>query len=129
MDVSSADPTIPRKVLIADDERVIADTLRTILNQNGFEAIAVYDGQEAIEAARAWPPEIFLSDVVMPGLNGIEAAIRISKMIPACHVVLFSGNIGTPDLRREAALLGNDFDFLQKPVHPDELLAHLRAIL
>jgi DNA-binding response OmpR family regulator len=128
MDLSSADPIIPRKVLIADDERVIADMLRTILEHNGFEAVAVYDGQDAIDAARVWPPGIFLSDVVMPGLNGIEAAVRICKMIPACHVVLFSGNIATPDLRREASLLGNDFETLQKPVHPDELLERLRAI-
>jgi DNA-binding response OmpR family regulator len=128
MDLSSADQIIARKVLIADDERVIADTLRTILEHNGFEAVAVYDGQDAIDAARVWPPEIFLSDVVMPGLNGIEAAVRISTMVPTCRVLLFSGNIGTPDLRHEARLLGNDFEFLQKPLHPDELLERLRAI-
>lgn len=127
MDPSSADRS-QRRVLVADDECVIADTLRTILNHNGFEAAGFYGGQAAIDLARVWPPDIFLTDVVMPGMNGIEAAIRIQEMIPACHVVLFSGNIGTPDLRHEAHLLGHDFEVLQKPVHPDELLERLRTL-
>lgn len=117
-----------RRVLVADDERVIADTLQKILNQNGFEAVAVYGGQDAVDAVREWLPDIFLADVVMPAMNGIEAAIRILRMIPECRVLLISGNIQTPDLRREAQLLGNDFEWVQKPIHPEELLERLRAL-
>jgi CheY-like chemotaxis protein len=116
------------KVLIADDERVIADTLRTILNQTGFEAAVAYDGQDAIDVARVWKPDIFLSDVVMPGMSGIQAAIEICKMIPACRVLLFSGNASTPDLQRDASLRGHHFSILQKPVPPIELIERLRAI-
>jgi PleD family two-component response regulator len=71
------DPRV--KVLVADDERVIADTLRAILNQNGFEAASAYGGQDAVDMARVWPPDILLTDVTMPGLNGIESAIQIVK--------------------------------------------------
>jgi DNA-binding response OmpR family regulator len=117
------------KVLIADDERLIADTLQVILNKNGFAAATAYDGQAAIDTARVWQPDIFLSDVVMPGLNGIEAAIRICNMIPECHVVLFSGQAATTDLLHEAGLQGYRFEILHKPIAPVELLAHLWSTL
>ena len=114
------------KVLIADDEELIADTLRKILNGSGFDATAVYNGQHAVDVVRVWHPDIFLSDVMMPGLNGIEAAILVSRMAPACRIVLFSGNSGTADLRLEAHAQGYDFQFIEKPMHPRDLLAHLR---
>ena len=135
MDSSSEDqnpqnrsPRGMQRVLVADDEHVIADTLRTILHQSGFEAVAVYDGQDAVDTVRVWPPDIFLTDVMMPGVNGIEAAIRVRKMIPTCHVLLFSGDIGTRDLRHKAHLVGNDFEMIDKPIHPNDLLVRLRAL-
>jgi CheY-like chemotaxis protein len=65
-----------RKVLIVDDERVIADTLAIILNQHGYEASAAYSGNEAVEKARAVQPDLIISDVIMQDMNGIEAAIH-----------------------------------------------------
>jgi CheY-like chemotaxis protein len=113
------------RVLIADDEPIIADTLQLILAQKGFEAAAVYDGRRAVDKARGWRPDIFLTEVVMPDLNGIEAAVLIVRMVPACQILLFSGNADGPDLWHEAYVQGYDFPILQKPVSPDELIAHL----
>jgi len=59
------------KVLVADDERVIADTLAIILNQSGFEATAVYNGEKAVETARTLRPDMVISDVIMTDMNGI----------------------------------------------------------
>ena len=70
------------KVLVADDERVIADTLAIILNQSGFEATAVYNGEKAVEAARIIRPDMLISDVIMTDMNGIDAAITIRGMLP-----------------------------------------------
>ncbi len=117
------------RVLVADDECIIADTLKTILDRNGFEVKAVYSGEESVAVAEVWPPDIFLTDVVMPGLNGIDAAIRISGMLPACQVLLFSGQAATNDLLIDARLRGYSFEILLKPVPPAELLARLRAVL
>jgi CheY-like chemotaxis protein len=114
-------------VLIADDERIIADTLGMILNQNGFEAATVYGGQKAVETARVFHPDVFLADVVMPGMSGIEAAIQISSMIPGCRVVLLSGQAATIDLLRDARVRGHDFEVLLKPIHPNQLLDRLRV--
>ena len=73
---SNGQPSKPR-VLVVDDERVIADTLAIILNQNGFDASAVYTGTAAVDRARETKPDLIISDVIMPDMNGIEAAIRI----------------------------------------------------
>ncbi len=115
------------KVLVVDDERVIADTLAIILNQSGFDASAVYTGTAAVERARSVRPDLIISDVIMPDMNGIEAAINIRKFLPECKILLFSGQAATADLLEAARSQGHEFEILAKPVHPQDLLAKLRG--
>jgi DNA-binding response OmpR family regulator len=115
------------KVLVADDERVIADTLAIILNQSGFEATAVYTGEKAVEMARTLQPDMLISDVIMTDLNGIDAAIKIRELLPTCKILLFSGQAATADLLDRARVQGHEFEILAKPVHPQDLLARLRG--
>ncbi len=115
------------KVLVVDDERVIADTLAIILNQHGYDASAVYTGNAAVERARSLSPDLIISDVIMPDINGIEAAIRIRKFLPSCKILLFSGQAATADLLETARMQGHEFEILAKPVHPQDLLAKLRG--
>lgn len=114
------------KVLVVDDERVIADTLAIILNQHGFDASAVYTGTSAVERARIIAPDLIISDVIMPDMNGIEAAIQIRSFLPRCKILLFSGQAATADLLESARAQGHEFEILAKPVHPQDLLAKLR---
>jgi len=111
---------------VVDDERVIADTLSIILNQNGYEATAVYSGIAAVDRARELKPELVISDVIMQDMNGIEAAIRIREILPNCKILLFSGQAATADLLERARTQGHEFEILAKPVHPQDLLAKLR---
>jgi CheY-like chemotaxis protein len=115
------------KVLVVDDERVIADTLAIILNQHGFDALAVYTGTGAVEEARNLQPDLIISDVIMPDMDGIEAAIRIRGFLPKCKILLFSGQAATADLLESARARGHEFEILAKPVHPQDLLAKLRG--
>ena len=117
-----------RRVLILDDEQIIANTLALILNRSGFDARAVYSGEAAIEAARELSPDVLISDVIMQGMTGIEAAIRISEIVPHCHVILFSGQATTSDLLERAQASGHHFELLVKPVHPRALLDRLNKI-
>lgn len=122
MQASTAKP----KVLIADDERVIADSLAMILNQCGFEARPVYSGEKALEMAQSFLPDMLISDVIMADLNGIEAAIRIRALLPKIKILLFSGQAATADLLEKARSQGYEFEILAKPVHPQDLLNRLR---
>lgn len=115
------------KVLVADDERVIADTLAIILNQSGFDATAVYSGEKAVEMAKSLQPDMLISDVIMTDLNGIDAAIKIRELLPTCKILLFSGQAATADLLDRARVQGHEFEILAKPVHPQDLLARLRS--
>jgi CheY-like chemotaxis protein len=115
------------KVLVVDDERVIADTLAIILNQHGYDAFAVYTGNAAVERARSLSPDLIISDVIMPDMNGIEAAICIRAFLPACKILLFSGQAATQDLLEDARAQGHEFEILAKPVHPQDLLAKLQS--
>lgn len=115
------------KVLVADDEHLIADSLAMILNQSGYDARAVYSGEQAVEMAESFQPNMLISDVVMGEMTGIDAAVAVRKKLPACKILLFSGQAATAELLRDARADGYDFELLQKPVHPGDLLAKLQA--
>ncbi len=115
------------RVLVADDEQVIANTLAIILNQAGFEARAVYSGEKVIEALDTFHPDMLISDVIMTGMTGIEAAIQTRAKLPTCKILLFSGQAATADLLERARSQGHEFEILAKPVHPTDLLAKLRG--
>lgn len=116
------------RILIADDEQNIADTLQIILSQQGFEVVVAYDGKTAIEKMRQSSPQIFLCDVIMPEINGVEVAIQVRAILPECRIVLFSGQAGVNDLLKEARARGHEFELLLKPIHPSELINHLRSL-
>ncbi len=115
------------KVLVVDDEQLIADTLAIILNQHGFDALAVYTGIGAVEQARSIRPDLIISDVIMPDMDGIQAAINIRQFLPHCKILLFSGQAATANLLEEARQRGHEFEILAKPVHPQDLLAKLKG--
>jgi CheY-like chemotaxis protein len=116
------------RVLIADDERIIANTLALILSARGFEAQAVYSGEMAIESAVEMKPDVLICDVILGGISGIEVAIRVSKLQPACKVVLLSGQAATADLLERAEAEGHRFEILAKPIHPNALLEYLARL-
>lgn len=119
--------TAKPRVLVADDEQVIANTLAIILNQHGFDAHAVYSGEKAVEAIDSFQPDMLISDVIMTGMTGIEAAIIARTRLPKCKILLFSGQASTADLLEKARAQGHEFEILAKPVHPTDLLAKLRS--
>jgi DNA-binding response OmpR family regulator len=114
------------RVLVADDERVIADTLAAILNHGGFEARAAYTSEQGLEIAHTFRPDLLISDVIMDGISGIQAAVRIKTMFPDIRVFLLSGQTATPELLEKENAGGLGFEILTKPVHPGELISRLR---
>jgi DNA-binding response OmpR family regulator len=116
-------------VLVVDDERVIADTLTAILARNGIAAMAAYDGRTALEIARVIPPDLLLTDVVMPDMSGIDLAIAMKQAVPDCKILLFSGQAATVDLLAAERDAGRDFAIIAKPIHPTDLLARVSECL
>ena len=96
-------------VMVVDDESSIADTLSEILSRSGYAAVTAYDGDSALETALLVPPEMLISDVVLPGMNGIDLAITIKRIFPDCKIILFSGQASTADLLAAANRDGHQF--------------------
>jgi DNA-binding NtrC family response regulator len=115
-------------VFVVDDEAVIVSTLVAILNQSQFKATAFVNPLKALEVAKEKAPDLLISDVVMPGMNGIDLAIQVKALRPDCKVLLFSGNAATSHLLDSAKDAGHNFTLLAKPIHPTELLAALKAL-
>ena len=99
-----------------------------VLNAAGFEASALYSGEAGIALARGISFEFLASGVVMPHMNGIEAAIQICKLFPNCKVLLVSGDNDASALRKDAQSRGYKFEILPKPVHPLELFRALYSV-
>ena len=123
-----SDQRAPFRVFVVDDEFIIASTLATILQRNGFDAVSFTDPLEALLAANEQAPELLITDVVMPALSGIDLAIRVRELSPQCKVLLFSGQAATANLLEAARVNGHDFELLSKPIHPTDLLRKIRNV-
>ena len=118
-----------RRVLIVDDELAIADSLTQIFINAGYSARAAYDAESALALVPEFAPELAIIDVFLPGMNGIDLAIRLRADYPECRLSLFSGASGSSDLLQEALRNGHEFRILPKPIHPLELLGVVSEML
>ncbi len=114
-----------KTVLVVDDERLIADTMTEILKRSGFHAFCAYDGQSALELAIQTNPDVVVTDVVMPRMNGVQLGIAIRKALPSAEVILLSGQAGITDIVDRGRRDGYSFELIAKPVHPERLLQRL----
>jgi CheY-like chemotaxis protein len=122
-------PTARRRVFVVDDETTIASTLALILNSHGFDAVPFTDPLDALYAAEMNCPDLLLTDVMMPQLNGVDLAVQFKAIHPACKVLLFSGNVETTQLMEVGRQKGHTFEVLAKPVHPADLITTIQTML
>jgi DNA-binding NtrC family response regulator len=115
-------------IFVVDDEYIIASTLATILQRNGFDASFFTEPLAVLPAARLKAPDLLITDVVMPVLSGIDLAIAVRLEFPECKVLLFSGQAATANLLEAARLKGYDFELLSKPIHPTEFLKRIKNV-
>ena len=107
------------KVLLVDDDEAIREVLSLSIADLGYEVASAGSGREALELCRSFAPSIVLTDIKMPGMDGIELLSRIKALDPEIEVIMISGHgdmeLAIESLKRQA------LDFLTKPVR-DELL-------
>ena len=111
-----------KRVLIVDDEHVIASTLTIIFSNAGYSARAAHSAEEALPLIAEWNPQVVILDVRLPGMNGVDLAMRLKVECPHCNVLLFSGDNSVADLLESARKQGHHFDLLAKPVPPSHFL-------
>jgi DNA-binding response OmpR family regulator len=113
-------------VLVADDEPRITRLVSLVLQPDGFRVVTANSGEDALRKAEEIKPDVVLLDIVMPGIDGIEAMRRLRESGPV-PVILLTAKGSTADKAR-GLNLGAD-DYVAKPFHPEELAARVRAVL
>src|SRR5260370_42151361 len=84
-----------QRVLVVDDDRLVADTLTLIFAKNGFDAKAAYSADQALHCAREFIPHLLLADVTLPGKDGLALVHHITRHLPACRIILLTGFYST----------------------------------
>lgn len=115
------------RILLVDDEEAILQTMRSILETEGYAVETASGGREAIELFRNAPCDVALCDVKMQGMDGIELLVALREITPELPVIMISGH-GTIDTAVEALKKGA-YDYIQKPLDLNRLLVSLRNAL
>jgi two-component system, OmpR family, KDP operon response regulator KdpE len=115
-----------RRILIVDDEPQITRVLRTSLDAHGYDLRVANDGDTALQIARDWPPDLMITDLSMPVMDGLELCRRFRLKSNAPIIVLSVK--GEERVKVQALDAGAD-DYVTKPFGISELLARVRANL
>ena len=115
------------KVLIIEDEVLLANSLKTLLGSKGFEVEAVYDGETGTEYAELGIYDLLILDVMMPGMNGYEVARTVRARRCSTPILMLTARSALED-RIEGLNAGADY-YLTKPFDSRELLACVNALL
>jgi CheY-like chemotaxis protein len=118
------------RILVVDDETLIADTLGLIFRRHGYEARVTYSADEALECARAFDPHLLLCDINMPKRSGFELMDDFSREQPECSVLVLTGHSSNAARVREMSAKPRRVTrVLTKPCHPDILLREAGQML
>jgi two-component system, OmpR family, alkaline phosphatase synthesis response regulator PhoP len=117
---------MPSTVLVADDEKNIVQLIKLYLTNEGFLVETAQDGQEALDKARRFRPDLVVLDIMMPRVDGLEVCRRLRK---ESNVPVIMLTARTDDVDKIVGLeLGAD-DYVTKPFNPRELVARVKAVL
>jgi PAS domain S-box-containing protein len=118
-----------RNVLIVDDDPLVRDLLIELLQQEGYGVVAATDGQHAMQELRSFAPDIVISDVVMPGMNGIELCRQLKQDARTVDIpVLLISGIRKSDQDSLMGLVAGAADYLELPFRHEELLAKVARL-
>jgi DNA-binding response OmpR family regulator len=117
---------VPNTILVVDDEKNIVQLARLYLDKEGFQVEAAYDGEQALEKARAVRPDLIVLDLMLPGMDGLSVCKELRKTSNVPIIMLTARG---DDVDRVVGLeLGAD-DYVTKPFNPRELVARVKAVL
>jgi|SRR4051812_25039824 len=119
-----------QRVLIVDDDTMVADTLNMVFQKNGFNARSSYSAKEGLACAREFRPDLLLCDMVMPGRDGLDLAEDVSRELPDCRILVLTGFYANlEDVRGRSRSFDRPLSLLTKPCRPADLIREANAVL
>lgn len=117
----------PIRVLVVDDEQMLADLLASALRYEGWEVTTVGTGMAAVRTAQEIEPDVLVLDIMLPDLDGLEVMRRVHGHQPSVPVLFLTAKDAVED--RVAGLTAGGDDYVTKPFSLEEVVARLRALL
>ncbi len=118
------------RVLVVDDDRLVADTLCLIYKINGFDSQASYSAQDGFERAKSFEPNLVLCDVTLPEESGLDLTDRMHEILPSARMLLLTAYASNAAyVRAHSRRVRRPIKLLSKPCRPDDLLRESRALL
>lgn len=119
----------PLKVLVIDDDELVRQTISAILQRRGFQVVLAEDGDAGLEKYQSAAPDVVITDILMPGKEGIETIVELRRLSPSLKIIAISGggvqgNLSYLDMARR---LGAN-DVLVKPFTPDAVVNAVRGL-
>jgi two-component system, cell cycle sensor histidine kinase and response regulator CckA len=115
----------PTTILVVDDERAVRALVKSVLEKHGYAILEAVSGEQALELLTQGPSEValILTDIVMPGMSGVDLATRLQQLKPMLPVLLMTGftDEDTEALHR--------FAYIRKPFQPGELVRRVAELL
>src|ERR1700679_3075993 len=111
------------RILVVDDDPLVAQTLTLIFHRHGFDAVTAYDADQALSAVRQTPPDLVLCDIDMPGRDGIALMRALSHEVPDCPILVLTGFYASLNRVRDfTSTLRQQVSVITKPCQPIDLL-------
>jgi len=119
-------PSTGKTIMVVDDEQDVRDTVKEVLEQNGFNVILAVNGDDCLEKLKTEKPDLILMDIMMPGTPVKDVIPQISKEIKISYLSV----VRTTEAEKEDLLkVGNIVDFIQKPFDIDNLVGRVKKLV
>ena len=118
------------RILIVDDELLVADTIAIIFRKQGFEVRVAYSASEGLICAREFQPDLLVCDYSMPDRDGLELMRDIARELPTCRIIVLTAQHShRAAVSEQSRLMRHTASFLIKPCPPHILLREVGAVL
>jgi len=112
-----------KRILLVDDEPAVLESTSLILKRANYEVESFGEAESALERVAKFKPDVLITDVSLPSMDGINLAAQVRAVLPKCEIVLYSGTL-VPHLVRFAQL--NQYELVPKPLDSEQLMALLQ---
>jgi DNA-binding response OmpR family regulator len=118
------------RILIVDDEPLVAQTLTLVFRRNGFDAVTAYNADQALASVRVSPPDLVLCYIDMPGRDGISLMGDLTRELPDCPILVLTGFYSAlARVRAYTSTMKQQVSIVTKPCQPVDLLRYADELL
>ena len=118
-----------KRIIVIDDERTICEAIEFLLENEGYDVITAYNGEEGLQQVYKFPPDMLIVDLLMPKMNGFRVVKRVRNDPAFKEIPILMLTVVDDKLNIEEGYSSGVTDYMVKPFEVDDLLARVRTLL